>query len=848
MDINSSLNYSKDNSNELKTFSKYKIKMKLENGKSGEIIITNDSNPEELAYNFCLKNNLNYKYLKIITKKINNIQKLYLLSSRSISNSMADKNSGNSKNSIKRSYKKIFFSEKTKNFNNNTNLINEINLKKLLNKEYSVNTINSREYYSIDNKENKNSLNSNFFKKIEISKKNKKHSKNRQITLTKELNKYINSKEKNKKLTTNIINKTIQKCLNIIENETRPFYNEIESSQINKELKSSKLSEKSEIQFGSSITKENINNNSNLINNDNNQIFLNNYTISQNLNNKSNKEVNNIQANEYESNSENKNNNKIEADKKKTENEISSNKTNKNCFSPERLFNIDTNISKSEIESQNITKNIIINDSNIIQNNKVKKNSINKNFVISESISIYIPSWINKEISINISPNSLIPYNKNYNYEEKYKKVFSKSNRCIPKSNHSLKKNNNIYNRSESNKNKYKKILKLFNDSSDIINIISNGNGLGSKYIRSSIIYNNLKNKTVNNKEVVCTPSTYIKSCKNSLSSLTISDKNLLSFKNNNIKNNFINKNDIIKLMDDLNSNNSDRNSNNNNIFTSIKNKLYNKYKMSKRIANSININDTIEKGELYNQNIQNNIDRFTNFKEKNKRFKLENLFKKFSLYNYKDNNKFTNNFELYKYNSNYRKKDKEKMNKNQLILDKIKIVNEFSSGISNSSSTHYDFLMNNLSNHFRGQLNKISRKKNLSHSNDNSAFFINNLLYNNSFNQSSTFSKTIKAKNKMYIGLNYLTESIISKKDIENCFEKIFNYICKNHQYFDVFRAMNTKNIPSQIYKVVKFVIKNCNKKRFITANEFIRKGTELFHFFSKNDKIAIINFNIFS
>ena len=105
-----------------------------------------------------------------------------------------------------------------------------------------------------------------------------------------------------------------------------------------------------------------------------------------------------------------------------------------------------------------------------------------------------------------------------------------------------------------------------------------------------------------------------------------------------------------------------------------------------------------------------------------------------------------------------------------------------------------------------------------------------------------------MQAKNKMYIGLNYLTESIISKKDIENCFEKIFNYICKNHQYFDVFRAMNTKNIPSQIYKAVQFVIKNCNKRRFITANEFIRKGTELFHFFSKNDKISIINFNIFS
>ena len=50
------------------------------------------------------------------------------------------------------------------------------------------------------------------------------------------------------------------------------------------------------------------------------------------------------------------------------------------------------------------------------------------------------------------------------------------------------------------------------------------------------------KKKIFNDKEIECTPSTYIKSCKNSLSSLAVSDKNLISsFKDNNLKNGILN-------------------------------------------------------------------------------------------------------------------------------------------------------------------------------------------------------------------------------------------------------------------------------------------------------------------
>ena len=108
--------------------------------------------------------------------------------------------------------------------------------------------------------------------------------------------------------------------------------------------------------------------------------------------------------------------------------------------------------------------------------------------------------------------------------------------------------------------------------------------------------------------------------------------------------------------------------------------------------------------------------------------------------------------------------------------------------------------------------------------------------------------SNTIDYKTRKYIQFKNLTKNIISKKEIENYFRGIFNYISKNHEYLDVFKSMNTKTIPVEIYKPVQAVIKKCIKERFISINEFIQKGYEQFYFFSRNDKIAIMNFNIFS
>jgi hypothetical protein len=67
-------------------------------------------------------------------------------------------------------------------------------------------------------------------------------------------------------------------------------------------------------------------------------------------------------------------------------------------------------------------------------------------------------------------------------------------------------------------------------------------NTLNNKKIRPSSIYYNLQKKLINNKENICTPSTYIRSCKNSLSSLTVSDKNLLLSIKENSKNNILNR------------------------------------------------------------------------------------------------------------------------------------------------------------------------------------------------------------------------------------------------------------------------------------------------------------------
>ena len=78
------------------------------------------------------------------------------------------------------------------------------------------------------------------------------------------------------------------------------------------------------------------------------------------------------------------------------------------------------------------------------------------------------------------------------------------------------------------------------------------------------------------------------------------------------------------------------------------------------------------------------------------------------------------------------------------------------------------------------------------------------------------------------------------------NSFKDIFNAVTKNNKTLDAFNMINKNNIPSPIYGIVKFIVKNCqNKNRFIEYEEFINKALTLFDNFSKEEKISILNYN---
>ena len=520
MDRNYSLFYSKqkDTLTETNNNNKnYKLIIKLGKKIKREIIIKENTNPEELAYNFCLNNNLDYKYLKSITKKIRSIKNSNLFNTRNTFNSPPNQ-------------KSIDIGIKNKNIqlteDNNFNIIKfetEKNIKNLESKEFSLNNISIKEYNNIENKENQNSFIYETKKKSNENNKNKQLSLSKKLSLSKDIS---NTRKKNLMIATNVINQEIKNCLALVENEIKPFYND-STSEIKKETKSSKLYEKSEFKLGSFIIdNENINNsnNSNSIINNNNSISINNANNLNNFNEENNdlsiisnndKDKKSIKGfnEEYIGNLDNTN---LEEDKLLIDKD--SFIINNNNIISDNFFNnndiqaleqdIDTNISKSVAENVNIN----LKEKNNIHNNKSEKiNKIDKNnnLVISEEININIPSYINREININILSSPKIPFNNKYNYEERYKKMECKSNKLIPKFKNKIK-NISISDRSDSIKNKNKKRISfdLFKDEDYKIN-----SGLENRNKRLSSIYNNnTKNKMSFYKENIQTPSTYVKS------------------------------------------------------------------------------------------------------------------------------------------------------------------------------------------------------------------------------------------------------------------------------------------------------------------------------------------------
>ena len=844
---NSSLNYStkntkKQNSNEFINNNEIKMTINIGQHKSEDILVTKYSKPEELAYNFCHNNNLDYKTLNWLIKKIKILQETHFFNRENIFKSLPNTDKVKDNNNIQNN---ISIEELQKT--NSCTIRKETNLEILSNNGLSSN--NSPNEY--DKYNSLNSINSNypFFSiynqniiknnnKTDLCQYNISLLKNRDINI-------INTSFNNS--TNKIIRQTIKRCLEIVENEEKPFCSE-SNSEINKDSKFSKIYDKSfgengsEIKSGSSSTnnENNINNNK-LFNHNSN---ANNFNEEKNISLNTNKDISQIKEENkyYNENKYNYIEDEILLDK---ESFLSNNKINiniDNSLNNEIQISDhfkDNNLNISKTESNNLTKNIINNSNDFLIDNKNNstKNEINKNLIVSESINVNIPSSNIKETNLNTIQISKNPYVNDYkdNLDEKIK-TLSKSNkikRYIPKI-INYEKTDCLNKRSDSIKNKNISLLKLLNDSYNQKN-----NYNGKKYKQSPIIYGDKNNKNFNdNKEIECTPSTYIKSCKNSLSSLAVSDKNLiLTIKDNNLKSGILNLINNGYKYDELN--NIHRNSNSNTLYGK-NNKFVNRTKLCQNIINSNSLNI---KPDIINEELENNIN--NDNKNGNYTITKENKTSKYIslLENYhRQNTKFNH----YSINNNYLNRTEDikeyKKNKRYLLLNNN---NEAISGLSNESYVHQKNQTNIKSNNINYHL-----KKDKCHISNKTEYIINDYLKNNLFKREFKLPQTskINKKTKKYFEIHFLTNNIISKNEIENSFKNIFRYLTKNNNYLDAFSVMNTKTIPSKIYMPIQSVIKSCNnKKRFISENEFVKKGYELFNFFSQNDKISIINFNIF-
>lgn len=841
MSRNNSLSYiSKEKSFKeysLDLFNEESIHLNIEFGKgqSEDIIITKNSNPEELSYNFCHMNNLEFKCMQYLSSKIKLIQENNFYKSKIIHKSAIEKNIDKQKKAI--------LNGEIKDVNK---IKNEKYLKQFLNKDISLNNKEYEQYNSLVYHTENKYPSFHIYKKF-ITKKNNKDNinyyNNNSISNKNEIKNISisNNSIKNTNSTTNVISQTIQNCLEIIENEEKPLYNE-SNSEINKDSKSSKIIEKSykENNSASFINIENNNISNNILFNNN----LNYYNVENNNSANFNKDIDSIKElnKDYYENINIEDGNILFNKESFIENK---NKINSNDLLNNEIQNIDKDISLSIYKPENniLNKNII-NKTTFSFNNKeneknIIKDSINKDLIISQAINLSIIGAMNKGVKKRTLLSPKIPYNNNFKdiIEQKYKKTLSKSNRCFQKFKNNIKIN---YANNRSISNKSKTFLGIFNDTTNLIN-----NGIGNKYKQSPSIHSNFKNKNfINNKEVEYTPSTYIKSCKNSLSSLAVSDKNLIfPIKDNNLRNDILNKiNNANKFDEFIHLPNSIQNK----TELSIKNnKLLNKIKMSQYNSNSLCLKENTINEELENNMFLNGY--YSNIKE-NKCFKYKNI-----LENYNQKNHDINNYKSINYNNiyytktiNIKKKNKKRINKRHLFMEKNNIFTT-SNTLSNLSSIHYKHKSND---NINNNLNEKLKKNHIIHTNNNSVYITNNFFnkilfkYDNLLQIKKPINET-----KKYYELNFLTNNIISKNEIEKCFENIFNYITKNNKYLDAFSIMNTKSIPIQIYKPIQFVIKNCNnKKRFISASEFIRKGYELFNYFSQNDKIALINFKIIS
>jgi len=394
----------------------YLITLEDNNGEHQQIRIFKNSDPSEIAFNFCKENNLDFKSMKYIKKNIQKIiekfdepnHKLFFLDNSYSSIQEVDEENLGSENTMK-SKNSIFINDtnKEKEKNNNTNNINNINC-----------------YVLNENKDNKNNIKQNVNeKKNSFENYNKKETDN-DIKLDKINDNNIDKINHNNNNSDNINN------------------NKINSNIINQNNK--KITEyKDNCKFNSNnkdlIKNKNIN-----YNNINSNIDIINIVASKDI--KNNKSSINANGNNQDNNSNNNIFNKNEKNNNYNNDKLFIENLNKITYIEEKIKY------KYSSKDNNKNNNEIQNDKKIDNNNNKKNNVIKPNLQIKKD-------FISNIINNNYLSEKTIPSNITTNYKKKFQNLIPKLFKYINPKQHLINEEYKILKNKVLNNNNKENIL-----------------------------------------------------------------------------------------------------------------------------------------------------------------------------------------------------------------------------------------------------------------------------------------------------------------------------------------------------------------------------------------------------
>ena len=702
---NESLNKD-DNNNNLEDTQYYLITLEDNKGGHQQIKIFKNSDPSEIAFNFCKENNLDFKSMKYIQKNIQKIieqfdepnHKLFFLD--------------NSYSSIQEVDEENLCSENTLKSKNST-LVNENNIKEKI-RINNKDKINNMNYENIEKNENINNLN---IKQNKNEDKNKDNNEKNGINIQNKIkmnNKENNNKDINDKIATKnknfYINEYIKNNKNIILNNIKIDKNnknknddihskmnndDKENNSLNNYNKDNKESINGKVNIKDNIIKEYIKDKKEETTNidSNKNIYK----------NKNNNENNNIQYN----NNIIQNNNRNGGIYIRIKNNIKKNPNEKNNlfeYQNKTPYNDEQIKMKNKVNEENKEKNNEIQNNIKINNYIIDKKDENKNTI--DNLFKIKKEFITNIINKNILTDRTITNNINNNKKIKLQNLMPKSFKYIKLKQHLineeyknlLKKESNTYNTNREKENIIENYLKQANkDKSDkninskIRQILRTNKEVYDNTLSNTFINNNPKKN--NNQFPKNIHNTQIKDKSLNLNKKT---KNKLIIKRN--KRNLFENKDITKFSCDMSKFN-EMAPNNEKIMRTFEGESGSKTKRISEMRNGVNkmFNNILgQKNNILNTNyIVNKRCRIIN--NKNKKNMSMNLSRYFIDYNQKKNKSPKYNLEINTSKNNYDNlniKDYIISRNHNLIYNKNKNILSNNNNY-NSSKKNYFILLN---------------------------------------------------------------------------------------------------------------------------------------------------------